>query len=54
MKSEVPMKNGAFHGTWAWSVDQKRAAVEPEHPAIPVARQCKPLAWLAPATTTGG
>jgi putative transposase len=27
----------------AWSVDQKRAAVEPEHPEIPVARQCELL-----------
>jgi putative transposase len=27
----------------AWSVDEKRAAVEPEHPAIPVARQCELL-----------
>ena len=26
---------------WAWNVEQKRAAVEPEHPEIAVARQCE-------------
>jgi putative transposase len=33
----------------AWSVDQKRAAIEPEHPALSVARQCE-LVGLAHAS----
>lgn len=35
------MRVGLTEKTLAWDVDEKRAAIEPEHPEISIARQCE-------------